>query len=47
MWYLHYYILLIRLFLKGRREGVYDFIDYGAYIRSFIGNIFRRRKENA
>ena len=47
MWYLHYYLLLIRLFLKGRRERVYDFIDYGAYIRSFIGNIFKRRKENA
>ena len=46
MWYFHYYVLLIRLFLKGRREGVYDFIDYGEYIRSFIGNIFRQRGEN-
>ena len=41
-WYFHYYVLLIRLFLKGRRDGVYDFIDYGTYIRSFIKNIFRK-----
>jgi radical SAM superfamily enzyme YgiQ (UPF0313 family) len=41
-WYFHYYVLLIRLFLKGRKEGVYDFIDYGSYIRSFIKNIFRK-----
>ncbi|MBQ9425533.1 MAG: radical SAM protein [Erysipelotrichaceae bacterium] len=44
-WYFHYYVLLIRLFLKGWREGVYDFIDYGDYIRSFIRNIFVFRKE--
>ena len=39
--YFHYYILLIRLFIKGYREKVYDFIDYGDYIRSFIKNIFK------
>ncbi|MBR4084848.1 MAG: radical SAM protein [Lachnospiraceae bacterium] len=39
-YYFHYYILLIKLFLKGKRDGVYDFIDYGDYIRSFIRNIF-------
>lgn len=44
--YFHYYILLIRLFLKARREGVYDFIDYGDYIRSFVGNILRRKRRN-
>ncbi len=43
-WYFHYYVLLIRLFLKGRREGVYDFVDYGSYIRSFITNIFRKER---
>ena len=46
MWYFHYYILLIKLFLKGRREGVYDFIDYGSYIRSFIKNIFKGSGES-
>lgn len=44
--YFHYYILLIRLFLKAKREGVYDFIDYGDYIRSFVGNMFRRKRRN-
>ena len=44
--YFHYYILLIRLFLKAKREGVYDFIDYGDYIRSFVGNILRRKRRN-
>ncbi len=47
-YYFHYYILLIKLFLKGKRDGVYDFIDYGDYIRSFIRNIFvsKRRKDD-
>lgn len=39
-YYIHYYRLLIKLFLKAKREGVYDFIDYGYYIKSFITNIF-------
>ena len=41
MWYFHYYVLLIRLFIKAQREGVYDFIDYGSYIRSFLRNILK------
>lgn len=45
-YYIHYYILLIRLFLKAKREGVYDFIDYGDYIRSFIRNMFVDRKND-
>jgi radical SAM superfamily enzyme YgiQ (UPF0313 family) len=47
-YYFHYYILLIKLFLKGKRDGVYDFIDYGDYIRSFIRNIFvsKRSKDD-
>ena len=44
--YFHYYILLIRLFLKAKREGVYDFIDYGDYIRSFVANMFRGMRKN-
>ncbi|MDE7029151.1 MAG: radical SAM protein [Lachnospiraceae bacterium] len=44
--YVHYYVLLIRLFLKARREGVYDFIDYGAYIRSFLGDMLRNKRRN-
>ena len=47
MWYFHYYILLIRLFLKAQKDGIYDFLDYGDYIRSFIRNIFKREDENA
>jgi len=43
-WYFHYYILLVRLFLKARKDGVYDFLDYGDYIRSFIRNIFMKEK---
>ena len=39
--YFYYYVLLIKLFIKGYRENVYDFIDYGDYIRSFIKNIFK------
>ncbi len=46
LFYFHYYVLLIKLFLKAKREGVYDFIDYGDYIRSFISNIFRKRRND-
>ncbi|MBR4670689.1 MAG: radical SAM protein [Butyrivibrio sp.] len=45
-YYFYYYILLIKLFLKAKREGVYDFIDYGDYIRSFVSNMFRKRKND-
>ena len=41
-YYFHYYILIIKLFLKAQKEGIYDFIDYGDYIRSFIANIFKK-----
>ena len=40
-YYFHYHILLIRLFLKGKRDGIYDFIDYGYYVKSFLRNLFR------
>ncbi len=45
-WNFHYHVLLIRLFLKARRDGVYDFIDYGDYIRCFIRNIFAKGEGN-
>lgn len=41
MWYFHYYVLLIKLFIKAQREGVYDFIDYRSYILSFLRNILK------
>ena len=44
-YYFYYYILLIKLFLLAKKQGVYDFIDYGYYIRSFIKNIFRKGKK--
>lgn len=44
--YFYYYCLLIRLFFKAWREGVYDFIDYGSYIRAFITQIFRKRRRD-
>ena len=46
-WYFHYYVLLIRLFLKAQRDGVYDFLDYGSYIRSFLRTILHRSEEDA
>lgn len=45
-YYLSYYILLIRFFLKAKREGIYDFIDYGDYIKSFLRNIFTKRSHD-
>lgn len=45
-YYFYYYILLIKLFLKAKKEGVYDFIDYGDYIKSFISNIFKKRSND-
>ncbi len=45
-YYFHYYVLLIKLFLKAQRDGIYDFLDYGDYIKSFIGNIFRKKRSN-
>lgn len=45
-YYYNYYKLLIRLFLKAQREGVYDFIDYKDYIGSFIKNIFVSKRSN-
>lgn len=40
-YYFHYHILLGKLFVKGWRDGIYDFIDYGFYLKSIIKNLFR------
>lgn len=38
--YFHYHILLIRLFIRAWRQGIYDFIDYPFFIGSMIKNMF-------
>lgn len=45
-YYFCYYKLMIKLFLKAKKDGVYDFIDYKDYIFSFIKNIFRIKRKN-
>lgn len=45
-YYYLYYVLLIKLFLRAWRQGVYSFLDYGSYIRSFIVNLFKGSREN-
>lgn len=41
MYYFHYHVLLVKLFIRGWRDGIYDFIDYGYYIKSFLKNMFK------
>lgn len=45
-YYYNYYKLLIKLFLKAQKEGIYDFINYKDYIISFIRNIFKIKRKN-
>ncbi len=45
-YYFHYYKLLIKLFLKAWREGVYDFLDYKSYIFSFIKNMVTSKRSH-
>lgn len=40
-YYFCYHMLMVKLFLKGQRDGIYDFVDYGFYIKSFLKNMFR------
>lgn len=40
-YYFHYHVLMVKLFLRGKRDGIYDFVDYGFYIKSIIKNMFR------
>ena len=42
-YYLYYYLLFIKLLIRGKKDGIYDFIDYNDYIKSFIRNIFKKR----
>lgn len=39
-YYLYYHLLLIRLFLRAKRQGIYDFMDYSFFIKSFLKNLF-------
>lgn len=39
-YYMYYHILLIKLFLRAKRQGIYDFLDYNKFIKSFIKNLF-------
>lgn len=41
MYYFYYHILVAKLFVRGWRDGIYDFIDYGFYIKSILKNMFR------
>ena len=40
-YYFHYHVLLIKLFLRAYRQGIYDFLDYKGFIKSFLKNMFR------
>ena len=40
-YYLYYHILLIKLFLRAKRMGIYDFMDYKSFIKSFLKNLFK------
>ena len=40
-YYYYYHILLIKLFLRAKRQGIYDFIDYKMFIKSFVKNLFK------
>lgn len=40
-YYMYYHLLLTRLFLRAKRQGIYDFLDYGSFIKSFLKNLFR------
>lgn len=44
-YYYYYYKLLIKLFLKGQRDGVYDFIDYKDYIKTFLKIMIKGKRE--
>lgn len=44
-YYAAYYFLVVRLFLKAKRDGIYDsFMDYDSYIRYFLKQIGKRKK---
>ena len=45
--YFCYYLLLLRLLLRARKDGIYDFVDYKKFILDFIKGMFvKRRNDN-
>ena len=40
-YYMHYHILVVKLFLRAWRQGIYDFIDYKYFIGSMVKNLFK------
>ena len=40
-YYFYYHMLLIKLFLRAKRQGIYDFMDYKMFIKSFVKNMFK------
>lgn len=45
-YYFYYYLLLIKLFIRAKSDGVYDFIDYKDYINTFIRIMIKGKREN-
>lgn len=43
-YYFHYYILLIRLFIKAQKDGIYSFLDYKKYIKMFFRDLLKPSK---
>lgn len=43
-YYRAYYTLLVKLLLKAQKDGIYDFLDYGFYVRSFIANLLGKKR---
>lgn len=44
--YWQYYKLVTKLFVRGQRQHIYSFINYGYYIKAIFKNIFKTRKDN-
>ena len=40
-YYFHYHILMVRLFLRAYKDGIYSFLDYGYYVKSILKNMFK------
>lgn len=40
-YYFHYHVLVVRLFLRANRDGIYSFLDYGYYVKSILKNMFK------
>lgn len=42
-YYFHYYWMLLKLFIRANKDGIYDFLDYGYYIKNIISGFFFKR----